>query len=147
MTASTGKTGAGITFKVGDGASVEAFVAVANATNINISGRTVDEVDFTHLASSGGYREFRAGFKDAGEIQMTLHFDPSNATHQDLLDTKLNSGDVFNFEIDFTPAGWAYKMTGAGFVRGADITINVDDPISVDCTVRVTGPLDIVASP
>lgn len=146
MAASTGKTGAGITFKVGDGASVETFTPIANATNINISGRTVDEVDFTHLASTGGYREFRAGFKDAGEIQMTLHFDPSNTTHQNV-ESLLNSGDVFNFVIDFTPAGWAYKMTGQGFVRGSDITINVDDPISADITVRVTGPLNIVASP
>ncbi|MFN9110105.1 MAG: phage tail tube protein [Bacteroidota bacterium] len=145
MTASTGKTGAGITFKVGDGASPEVFTAIANATNININGRTVDEVDFTHLASTGGYREFRAGFKDAGEVQMTLHFDPSNLTHQNLEDL-LNSGDVFNFQIDFTPASWAYKMTGAGFVRGSDITINVDDPISADVTIRVTGPLEIVAA-
>lgn len=146
MTASTGKTGAGITFKVGDGASVESFTAIANATNINISGRTVDEIDFTHLASTGGYREFRSGFKDAGEVQMTLHFDPTNTTHTNL-ESLLNSGNVFNFEIDFTPVGWAQKMTGSGFVRGSDITINVDDPVSADVTVRVTGPLTIVASP
>ena len=146
MAASTGKTGAGITFKVGDGASVETFTALANATNINISGRNVDEIDFTHLASTGGYREFRAGFKDAGEIQMTLHFDPTNVTHEDLED-KLNSGEVFNFEIDFTAAGWAKKMTGQGFVKGDDISIDVDNPISADVTVRVTGPLTIEAAP
>lgn len=142
MTASTGKTGAGITFKVGDGASTEVFTAIANATNIDISGRSVDEIDFTHLASTGGYREFRAGFKDAGEISMTLHFDPTNVTHTNV-EALLNSGEVFNFEIDFSAAGWTKKMVGQGFVKGSDISINVDDPVSADITVRVTGPLTI----
>jgi hypothetical protein len=144
MAASTGKTGAGITFEVGDSGSPTAYTAVVNATNININGRTVDEVDFTHLASTGGYREFRAGFKDAGEVSMTLHFDPTNSTYQDIED-KLNSGEVFNFRVNFSGAGWAYAMSGTGFVRGGDISINVDDPVTNDVTVRVTGPLTLAA--
>lgn len=144
MTASTGKTGGGITFEVGNGAGTEVFTALANATNIDIGGRKVDEIDFTHLASTGGYRENRAGFKDAGTISMTLQFDPTHATHQNL-ETLLNSGDVFNFRINFEGAGWDVHMTGSGFVTGDDIKINVNDPVSADVTIRVTGPLLTVA--
>lgn len=145
MTASTGKTGGGITFEIGDGASpTENFTALANMTNIDISGRKVDEIDFTHLASTGGYRENRAGFKDAGTISGTLHFDPTNTTHQDL-ESKLNSGEVFNWRINYAGAGWSVHMTGQGFVTGDDIKINFNDPVSADVTIRVTGPITTTA--
>ena len=143
MTASTGKTGGGITFEIGDGATPENFAAIANMTNIDISGRKVDEIDFTHLASTGGYRENRPGFKDAGAVSGTLHFDPTNTSHQDI-ETKLNAGTVFNWRINWSGAGWSKYTNGTGFVTGEDIKINVNDPVSADVTIRLTGPLETV---
>lgn len=143
MVASTGKVGLGTVFKVGDGASPEVFTSVVNVASINLSGRSVEEVDFTHLASDGAFREFRAGFKDPGEVQLTCHYDPSNATLNGTagLEYLLNQGTQFNWEIDMTNAGFVYKLSGNGYVSGGDFTFTGEDPINYDVTIRVSGSI------
>lgn len=149
MVASTGKVGLGTLFKVGDGASPEVFGAVANVVSINLSGRSVEEVDFTHLASDAGFREFRAGFKDPGELTMTLHYDPSNATHNGAagLESKLLSGALFNWQIDMSGAGFDYILSGTGYVSGGDFTFSGEDPITYDVTIRISGSITEGAAP
>lgn len=144
MVASTGKVGLGTKFKVGDGQSPEVFTPVVNVTAINLSGRSVEEVDFTHLASTGGFREFRPGFKDPGEIKITCHYNPSDATLNGTtgLEAKLNSGATFNWEIDMTDAGFAYKLYGFGYVSGGDFTFTGEDPINFEVTIRVSGQIE-----
>jgi hypothetical protein len=149
MTASTGFVGRGTVLKIGDGASPEVFSTVVNVSNINITGRTANEVDFTHLASSSGYAEFRQGTKDPGEISMTVHFDPAAATHGSSgvgILALFNAGTLFNFKIDFAGAGKSYMFTGTGYYSGDDITIGPDDPVTRDVTIRVSGPLTQAAS-
>lgn len=144
MVASTGKVGLGTKFKVGDGQSPEVFTPVVNVTAINLSGRSVEEVDFTHLASTGGFREFRPGFKDPGEIKITCHYNPSDATLNGTtgLEAKLNSGTTFNWQIDMTDAGFNYMLFGFGYVSGGDFTFTGEDPINFEVTIRVSGQID-----
>ena len=155
MTTSTGAVGLGVLFKVGDGASPEVFTAVANVVNINISGRSVEEVDFTHLASDNAFREFRAGFKDPGEISMTCHYNPGNATLNGVagLEYKLNTGDLFNFQIDMSGVGgipnatdFDYILAGTGYVSGGDYTFSGEDPITFDVTIRISGSMTFTAA-
>jgi hypothetical protein len=144
MTASTGKTGRGARFLVGDSASPANFTAIANAVSISFTGRDAEEIDFTHLGSDGGFREFRQGFKDPGSVQVELHFDPTNATHQDML-AKFLSGDVFDWRIDYSELGWAVAEQGQGFFKNpGDVSININDPVGGTATVRVTGPTAFV---
>lgn len=139
MTASTGKTGRGVKFEISDGASPPVWTAVANVRSISFSGRDSDEIDFTHLDSSGGFRELRQGFKDPGSIALENQFDPTNATHTDLL-TKFLSGALFQWRINYSGAGWAKAEVGTGFVKNpGDVSINPNDPIGGTSTVRVTG--------
>lgn len=146
MAESSGKTGRGIKFEMGDADSPINFVAVANVTSIGFTGRSADEIDFTHLDSSGGFRELRQGFKDPGSINLELHFDPTNATHQDLL-AKFLSGDLFWWRINYTAAGWPQYEQGRGFVQNpGDTNITVDAPVGGTATVRVTGPTEFVAA-
>ncbi|CDX26645.1 conserved hypothetical protein [Mesorhizobium plurifarium] len=144
MVASTGKVGLGTKFKVGDGESPEAFTPVVNVTAINLSGRSVEEVDFTHLASTGGFREFRPGFKDPGEIKITCHYNPSDATLNGTtgLEAKLNSGATFNWQIDMSGAGFNYMLYGFGYVSGGDFTFTGEDPINFEVTIRVSGQIE-----
>lgn len=155
MPASTGAVGLGVQFKIGDGASPEVFTAVANVVSINLSGRSVEEVDFTHLLSSSGYREFRAGFKDPGELTMTCHYNPSDATLDAStgVEAKLNSGALFNFQIDLSgitgvtnATDFDYILAGTGYVSGGDYTFSGEDPVTFDLTVRVTGPITQTAA-
>lgn len=149
MTTSTGKTGQGVAFKVSLGGSPVTYQSVANARSINPTGKSADEIDFTHLASTGGYREFRQGFKDGGSINVEFHFDPTDASHDSSTNGLLglfNASTVFDWLIDFTAAGWAYGFYGSGFVSNpGDIDINVDGPITGNATIRVTGGTTIAA--
>lgn len=45
-------------------------LTVADLTNIGRVGIESDEIDVTTLDSTGGYKEFIAGFKDAGEVSL-----------------------------------------------------------------------------
>lgn len=143
MAASTGKTGRGVVFKIGDSESPANFTQVANVASINLTGRQADEIDFTHLSSTGGFRELQQGFKDPGTIQLSLQFDPNSTTHDDSaagIEGLLNSGTEFDWQIDFSGvSGWTDVMTGRGYVQGSDINITVDDPITADVTIRITG--------
>lgn len=144
MPESTGKTGRGCKFEIGDGASPEVFTAIANVRSIAFSGRDAEEIDFTHLDSDGGFREQRQGFKDPGSIALEMHFDPTNTTHTDLL-AKFLSGALFNWRINYSAAGWAKAETGKAFVKNpGDTNINPNDPIGGTATVRVSGGTSFV---
>lgn len=145
MTESTGKTGRGVTFEIKDDTvSPPAWNKIANATSIGQSGRDAEEIDFTHLDSDGGFREFRQGFKDAGTFNIEYHFTPLEASHLDLL-TRWVSGEVFDFRVNYSGAGWDFYETGRGFVKNpSDKTININDPIGGTATVRVTGATEFV---
>lgn len=145
MPMSTGKTGRGVRFEVSAiGSPSGNWAQIANVVSISSSGRDAEEVDFTHLLSEGGFREFRQGFKDPGSISVEYQFDPTNATHVDILD-RWNDGGVFQWRINFFTAGWPWAYVGMGFVQNpGDLTVNVNDPISGSATIRVTGETDII---
>lgn len=104
MTATTGFTSIGTLLKMGNAASPEVFATVANVTSLSIP-QTAGEIDATHLASTSGYKEYKAGYKD-GTVSGTIHFDPDNTTHDDSagLMSKFVSGASTNFKLDFSAA-------------------------------------------
>jgi predicted secreted protein len=50
--------------------SESADTLIGNLTSIGEIGIESDEIDVTTLDSTGGYKEFIAGFKDAGEVSL-----------------------------------------------------------------------------
>jgi predicted secreted protein len=145
MAESTGKTGRGVRFKISDGNSPAVFVAVANCTSINLSGRDAEEIDFTTLDSTGGFREYRQGFKDGGTVALEIHFNPEEESHTDLLALWL-AGTVVDFQIDYTDA-WPFVEQGRGYVQNpGDITVDVSNPIGGQATFRITGGTQIIGA-
>lgn len=147
MVASTGETGKGVSFQIDLTASPVTWVTIANVRSINFTGRQADEIDFTHLLSTGSYREMRQGFKDGGSIALDVHFNATEVTHigSNGLLGLFNQGVTFNWRINFSPI-WAFALVGVGFISNpGDIDINVDGPIVGSATVRVTGQSDIAA--
>lgn len=139
MAESTGKTGRGVFIQIESSLSPTTWVTVGNVSGITPSGKNAEEIDFTHLLSEGGFREFRQGFKDPGTIGINYHFDPTDASHVDMLE-HFNDGSNFNWRINFSGAGWAKYLQGAGFIQNpGDLDINVDGPIAGTATIRVTG--------
>lgn len=147
-TTSTGFTGQGVRFQISDGASVPTWLTIANVRSISPTGKNADEIDFTHLDSDVGYREFRQGFKDGGTINIEFHFNPAEISHVGtggLLDL-FNDGTVFTWRINFFGAGKSYALEGSGYVQNpGDLDINPDNPVTGQATIRVTGPTELVA--
>ena len=147
MPLSTGFTGRGITFEVGDDSSPPVFTAITNVTGISLGGQNAEEIDFTHLLSEGAFREFQQGFKDGGTVQVTYHFDPLD-TVQAALRTDFVSGRVFTWRINYNGAGVARAIEGLGFVQNSgDVDHNIDGPVSATATIRITGGSSVVTLP
>lgn len=153
MAVSTGKIGLGAVLKMGDGASpTEAFTAIANIASISGPSETMETVDTTHLSSTGGYREFRPHLKDGGEVTFTIHYDPTHATHDDATGLKKKFDDrlLTNFQIDLSNlsdggGGFASNnlITFAAYVTNLGMNVPIDDMVTRDVTLKVSGAIAI----
>lgn len=140
MAASEATSAQGTYFSTGDGASPEVFTELAEVVNIGGPNETADEIDVTHLRSTGGYREFIQSFKDGGELSLELNFVPGNATQQ-AMDADFASGATKNRKITY-PDGSYHSFAGWVKARGNSST-NVGSKLSRMYTVRIVGPVEL----
>lgn len=110
-------------------------VTVAGLTSIGGLELSADTIDVTTLDSDGAYREFIAGFKDAGELSLEgyLKLDEGQQGLYDLFE----SGDVEDFTILFPDnmGSWEFKGVVTGFGTSADL----EDPLAFSATIKVSG--------
>lgn len=134
-------TGVGVIVSRGDGASSEAFVALAEINSVTFSGLAQDTIDVTTLDSSGGYREFIVGFKDSGEISFNMNFTEASLI---LMKTDFEATSSRNYRITFpAPSGMLFDF--AAYVTGLGMSIPLDDKIQVDTTFKVTGTISVTS--
>lgn len=114
----------------------ETSVQVAGLTSINGLELSADTIDATTLNSTGGYREFEAGFKDAGEVSLEGYLETATGDGQKELYDLFESGDTEDFSIDFpNGAKWEFKGIVTGFTTGASL----EDLLSFSGTIKVSG--------
>lgn len=127
----------GTKFNIGKGPT-PAPVAVGNLSSIGGLELSADTIDVTTLDSEGGYREFIAGFKDAGEVALEGIFDATTGKGQKELYDLYESGAVSDFQIVFpteSKATWDFKGVVVGFSTSADL----EDPLAFSATIKVSG--------
>lgn len=112
-------------------------VTVAGLTSIGGLELSADTIDVTTLDSDGGYREFIAGFKDAGEVSLEGYLELDQGKGQKDLYDLFENGDVQDFTIEFPDnmGSWKFKGVVTGFSTGADL----EDPLSFSSTIKVSG--------
>jgi predicted secreted protein len=110
-------------------------VALAEVTSITGPTMTRDFIDVTSLDSTGGYREFITGFRDAGTISLNMNFTETSyiALKEDFETPTANSYSIVLSNSEAT------EISFEGLVTEIPITIPTDDKISVDCTIKITG--------
>lgn len=111
---------------------------VAGLTEIGGLELSADTIDVTTLDSDGGYREFIGGFKDAGEVSLSGFFDPAVGQGQKELYDAFESGAVQDFTIEF-PAALKAKWTFKGVVTRFNTGASLEDPVSFEGTIKVSG--------
>jgi predicted secreted protein len=100
-----------------------------------------DTIDVTSLDSTGGYREFIAGFRDPGTVQLTMNF---TASTYDIMKTDFESDAEQNYEILFPEAEGAsstqgYSLEFIGLVTELPIEIPTDDKVTSTVTIKISG--------
>ena len=111
---------------------------IGKLTSIGEISQTADEIDITTLDSTGAYREYLQGFKDAGTLDVTGLYAPGDASQQ-AFNTLYQSGETVGWEIEFPDKS---TLTFDGFVSGVNYgPIEVDGVPGFGGTIRLTGPV------
>jgi len=122
----------GAVLSIGNGASTEVFTAIPELRSINGPTMTSEDIDVSHLGSSG-YRDYIAGFKEAGEITGEVNW--TQAGYATLL-TLFNSGALKNMKLIFSDAT---DYVFVGRIKGLPITAQTGDAVRFNITIKITG--------
>jgi predicted secreted protein len=131
--------GKGTKFQVEDAPAAGTYTTIAEVKTISGPSFEAEEIDVTNHDSTGDFREFIRGLIDPGEITFEINYQPDDALHQQLFDD-LAAGTKRNYKMLFdqmTPT--KYQMDFEAFIRSMPITAPVDNVLSANVTVRVTG--------
>lgn len=127
---------AGTKLSYKDGQTAE--VTIGKLTSIGQISQTADEIDITTLDSTGAYREYLQGFKDAGTLEVTGLYAPGD-TSQQSFNTLYQNGKTVEWKITFPDSS---TLTFNGFVSGVNYgPIEVDGVPGFGGTIRLTGPV------
>lgn len=112
--------------------------SVAELTSISGLSLTADTIDTTALDSTGGYRTFIRGMKDAGEVTISGFFNPADTNGQYALYDAFEDGEVLNLSVVF-PSTMGAEWTFTGIVTAFSTGSDVDDAVTFDATIKVSG--------
>jgi predicted secreted protein len=116
-------------------------IVIGDLTNISGPSMSADQIDVSSHGSTGIFREFVAGFKDAGEISLEGNLTASGGA-DDLLDA-FKDRRTRNFHINFpvpTATSTArLRWQLAGTVSGVETAVPYDDKVSFSASIRLTG--------
>lgn len=124
----------------GGAAGAEVFTAIASVKNISGPGQTREFVDVTTHDSVGGYRQKIPAWKDAGEINLELLFDPAGVQHDALLDD-FEDDTLRNYQLKFPDTDetiWQFEA----YVGSVEVNAPIDDALLANATLTLTGAID-----
>lgn len=128
-------SGVGAKFQRENDSSSGEYTTIAEVTNITGPSKTRETIDVTNLDSPDGYREFIAGFRDGGEIVLTMNF---TVDGYEQMDIDFASDDTINYQLVLPDAG-EYTLGFAGLVTALPLAVPTDSQITVDVTIKITG--------
>lgn len=116
-----------------------AWGSIAEVNSITGPSMTRDFIDVTSLDSTGGYREFIAGFRDGGTVVLAMNF--TRATY-DLMKTDFESDAAVLYEI-VLPDPDQTSLEFMGLVTELPLTVPTDDKVTADVTIKVDGQVTV----
>lgn len=136
--ASSAVSGVGTEFRRWNVATA-AWQQLAEVNSITGPTMTRDFIDVTSLDSTGGYREFITGFRDAGTLSLSMNF---TRTSYDLFKADFESSTAVFYEI-VLPDTETTTLEFEGLVTEIPLTIPTDDKITADVTIKISGTVTI----
>jgi len=131
--------GQGTQLKMGDGQSPENFTTIAEVTNLDPPSLNRDDLDVTNHDSTLGYREFKPGLRNPGEVGFSINWMPKNSTHDQTsgLLREFELDTIRNWKIVFPPAANA-TLNLKGYVREFTPHAPTDNVLTADVVIKVT---------
>lgn len=115
---------------------------ISDLTTIGEIGVDSDEIDVTTLDSTGGYKEYIAGFKNAGEV--TLAGIVKSETNMEAMLALAEAQTMSDWEVEF-PSGTVW--TFSGFVKSwKETESTVEGVRGFTGSIRVSGAPIYVAA-
>jgi len=130
----------GTLLKIGDGGTSESFTTIAEVGDIDGPSVEVNAIDVTSHSSANAMKEFVAGLIDPGEISFPINFLPTETTHDDSdgLWADMIARTLRNFEMVFPDTS---ECAFAALVTAMSLKEPVDDKLSADVTLKISGPI------
>jgi hypothetical protein len=124
----------------GDGGAPEVFTTIAEVTDISGPTLALDPLDVTAHTSPAAFREFIGGLLDGGEVTFTINYVPTDSTHDNSTGilSDLAGRVTSNWKLIFPDTG-ATEWTFAAFLTAFESTEPVDDRLSAEITLKLTG--------
>jgi len=120
----------------------ETEAPIADLTSIGEIGVESDEIDVTTLDSTGGFKEYIAGFLDAGEVPLAGKI-KSESNMEDMLALAL-AQTVESWKVEF-PGGSTWEFEG--FVKSwKEGESTVEGVREFNGSLRITGAPDYTAA-
>jgi predicted secreted protein len=97
---------------------------IATLTSIDGLDLQSDTIETTNLESSGGYKTYVGGLKDAGEVSIKGRY---NYTDHSTIYTDFDAGTVNAYTIEFPDKGtttgsqWTFNAIVTGFKTGSEM--------------------------
>lgn len=111
---------------------------VAELTSISGLEISADTIETTTHDSTGAFRTFASGLKDAGEVSVDGYFDKTDADGQVALKDALISGTATAFKITF-PTAVGAEWSFNGIVTKVSTGAAIEENITFSATIKVTG--------
>lgn len=123
-----------------------AWATIIEAKSIGGPSFEAEEVDVTTHDDAGSFRTYIRGLIDPGEITAEVNWDPLDASHQRLF-SDLGDGTERPYRIRWANMSPAtnYKLDFNAFVRSLPISSPVDNVMTANLTLRVTGAVAMAA--
>lgn len=137
----------GSDFKVGNDGTTETFATVAEVLDISGPNMTMDTIEVSSQDSANGWREYIAGWRDAGEVSISANWIPASSTQDGTAGilSKFLDSDLHNYQI-ITPqcdGTETYTITLRGIVTGFNVNLPLTEQAKVDFSIKLTGSVGI----
>ncbi len=104
---------------------------LANVIDISSPQIDVEDIDTSVMLSTSQYRTFIAGWKDGGEVGLTMQYAKAITN---TLQSRIGTDDTF--VVEFSDGG---KWTVTGYIKGFTEEIDIDGLVTSVVTVKISG--------
>lgn len=123
------------TFAIETFAGSGVYTAIAEVTSITPPSDKIDIIEATHMTSAGANREFILGLNDPGEAGLTLNWTASGTADVALRAWRAARA-ARGCRITYPNAvTWTFQ----GILTGYQPSLPMNDKMSADVTIKVTG--------